>query len=267
MAVPPFLASYFRYISIPGITDVTDVIPAVRAELVTNPPLDNPPGPAWDEVTTGTFKMPVDADGRFGFITLSVVGADTLRVTVKTASSVTLYDGHWVIDTSGTEVRIYSGPSHLMVESVRTTPECFGIGLLDCFPRPNSYHGNTVWGVVARDLFSNFFNPTADSFASIDNGTPAHQQRIVTELAIAFNTAPLLDASNFTIHHPCMMLANMSGAYRRIGRVCHAYMVDGSLSGGAELEIPINENPLTNGTFKVLGRTTGGGMRMAMRKA
>ncbi len=266
MTTPNFLAPYFRYISVAGVTDWTDAITAIRAELVTNPPLDNPAGPAWTEPVSGTFQSPTDADGRFFSILLSRVSQTTIDVIIKNQSGVTLYDGHALLDSTGTEIRIYSGPMHLYVEAVRGTPELFGAGLLDLFPRPQTYHGNYVWGFVQKDTNGNAFGLNWDEFAVLDNGTPSQTERCVVETATGLGAAPLLDASGFTIHRPVSIAANMSGVIRRIGRLYHAYMVDSSLAAGAELQIPINDNPLTNGVFKVLGRGPATSAKMAVRK-
>lgn len=267
MTVPTFLASEFQYVSIAGITNVAQIITAFRNQVVTTPPVGFTP---WTEPSPGLFKSPVDADGRFFDVLLTVDAADTLGSRVRNPSATIISQRRILIDVGGTEVRFYTGDKHMCIDSQRGTPEALGAGLLDLSPRSQTYHTNSMYGFGHRDGASNpDGGHPADCYGLLDNGAPANIFRAIADNTASFGPAPLLDASGFTIHHPVMLVATMSSLLRRVGRLYQTYQVDVTLAVGAEIQIPINESPLTNGTFKVVGRGNSNGnfFKIAMRKA
>lgn len=271
MPVPPFLLPWFRYDSYLGVASAPVALANIRNSLITQPPLMNPPQTPWTEPTTNRFISPTDASGRFMDITFTTTAqANTLlQFQVKNSSGTELF--HRSIGCGGgVELRVFAGERHLWVESVQATPETAQASLLDMYPRSNTYHSNWLVGNGYKDTFGNASasDIQADRYFSFDNGVATSHWRAVGETT-GVGALPMLDASGFTIHRPVTIAANMSGVIRRIGRLYHAYMVDASLAFGAELDIPINDNPLQVGTFKVLGKPTSsiGAFRVALRKA
>jgi hypothetical protein len=262
MTVPHFLSTSHRYLSVQGVITVADIITNFRSEVIDNG------SPAWTEPVTNTFVSPVDDDGRFFKLVMSVIISTQFECHMFNDSGEQIGAYRINISGSGTEIRIYTGEAHAFIEGVDATPEVLGCGLLDLSPRPQTYHQNYVYAFGYRATNGGVTSyPEADAFCVKDNGTAAEIRRAIGEVAIGA-AAPMLDASGFTIHRPVTLCANMSGVTRRIGRLFQAYMVDSSLAHGAELEIPINDNPLATATFKVLGRPTSqtGGFRIAARK-
>lgn len=261
MAVPTFLATVFRYLSVAGVTDVAAIITNFRSEVITNG--------TWTEPSAGLFKSPPDADGRFFDILLVATTATRLQFRVRNQSATVLFDREIDIDGAGTEVRIYTGPYHAWIESVRATPEVAFGTLLDLTPDLQTAHSNYVAGNAKRTSAGaddgNFGN--IGQVASFDAGVPAFASRLMTMDQAGGVVVPKLTPSGDQIAYPAELAANMSGLQRMIGRLFQAYMVDASLAFGAEVTFPIDT--ATSAVFKVISVTSSGGgtQRIAVRKA
>jgi len=263
MTVPTFLGTTFRYKSTAGVTDVATIITTFRDEVLNQLPV----GSRWTEPSADLFKSVVDADGRFFDVLLTRVDVDTLEIRVRNPSAVTIATRRVDIDGAGTEVRIYSGPYHADIESVRATPESAGGGLMDLSPESQISHSNYVYAYGYRDNAGAIANQTNRSWFILDNGVAAVFTRLIGQLDASGIAQPLRSGNGANIFRPAELFAAMSGANRIVGRMFQRYMCDSGLALGTEHVVPIDD--ATTATFKVLGRpdANAADARIAVRKA
>lgn len=261
MAPPAFLASSFGYQSLLAQTDFTAVIASISSMLLAQ-------SPAWTNPSGNIFKSPVDGLGRFFDVTLARITATELSVLVRNDSAVTVSDRKIDMDAS-TEIRIFAGQFHFVVEAARVgTHELAGGGILDLSPRPENSHPNYVYGFGYRNSGNSVDGQGGGSgqFFSFDSGVASPADRCLYQAAVSFGVMPQFEASGFSEHTPAKLVAFTGGAYRRQGRLYQHWMVPDTFADGAEIPIPIDVG--TSGTFKVLGRAAIAGIaKLAVRKA
>ena len=146
MSVPEFLASSFHYILVAGVADVATIITSFRDEVLNQ--LSTP----WSEPVAGTFKSPVDSNGRWFDVALSSIAADKLNCKVRNWLGTTIMEKRCQIDIAGTQVRIATGNRHFAILSDRATPEQVCGGFMDISPESQIAHTDVIWATGHRDL-------------------------------------------------------------------------------------------------------------------
>lgn len=263
MAIPNFLASSFDYFNRLGVTDVTTIIADFSARVLAQTP-------AWTDLGGNRFRSPVDADGRYFELLFTAVSATLLRMQMFTNSGTQVCDRAINIDAGGTEVRIFSGQFHFVINSVRAIPENLWGGLLDLTPDSQLAHSNVWYGGGHRNSVG-----SADGSGDVpmecfmnDAGSYTVSQRGSVVVRSDGGTSPKITPTGDLIGDPIDLWANFSGVQRNAGRVYQMYYVDGSIADGAELRLPIGD--AASAVFKIVGfqfTTQFGGNKLAVRKS
>lgn len=177
MTVPNFLSSSycdFRFTKLWGITDVSSILTALTAQLVTAPAAAN----KWTENPAGTFQSPSDASGRYIKCAFTRVAATNLQMVLTDHNVVTICTRR--IQISGaTNVDLYTGKFYVVIDSLVATPEIMLAFLLD--PSPEALAS------VPNPAFGNAYRSAADAadgncdygeLYAIDNAGVALLQRL-----------------------------------------------------------------------------------------
>lgn len=259
MATPAFLASTFRYLSVAGVTDwAVFIAGSLNTELL---------AAGWTSMGGGVYKSPVDAAGRWFDVLFVATTATRLQFRVRNDSGVTICDREIQIDAGGTEVRIYSGSHHLVIDSWRATPETAIAGLIDESPDIQTAHPNYTFGCGFRTTAGTNDNLGAQwtDFFALDSGVAAAVERAIGDIAGSGGTPLAITPTGAYIFKPCEMMATMGGGLVQIGRAYQCYVGDSTLALGAEVTVPIDVG--TSAVFKVLGRAADIGRVLLCRKS
>jgi len=272
MSVPNFLSGNFRYLSRPGVTDVNTIISDLASELAANGWTDigSPPG-------GGPFKSPVNAtDGSYFKLTLTRVSATALLLLINdmfgTAINYDTSGAQQYIDAGGTEIRCFSGPDYVVVESMRATPEVFWAQRLNVWPEtpglvrptfvvqygPRDHSGNLgnlTWAFLnLRELNGGFSNRQGGHVIVRSGNAPGSPIGlfVTTSGAYMFEPLDLVDATYTS--QPSYLL----------GRCPQCLLVDQQHLAGTEFTVPIDTG--TTGVFKVSGLGASSTRKVAFRK-
>lgn len=240
MTVPAFLNSSHRYLSVPGVTDVDDIITNVRSELVTNG------DPAWTEPSTALFKSPVDAQSRWFDVLLTKISATKLEIRVRDDTGTTIFTGRIWIDAGGTEIKIYSGEYHLSIDACRATYENFRCGILDLSPQAQDAWGNAVYASAYRDSGDSTWG---DRFYTASWNGISNYACVL--MPLTNDDSPIgSDPAGNVISWPAFV--RYSGALAQLrGRFYQGLLVPYTLANGVELTVPIDTG--VTAAFRVSG--------------
>lgn len=240
------LASSFRFLNNPSVTDVTTCISDFRSETVTNG------SPAWTEPVSQTFKSPVDSVGRFWFVQLVRTAATRLRWIIIDQNNITVCDRE--VQISGTSsVNYYTGQYHAWIEVV-TTGEIASSGILDASPLPQGTYGNYVFGDGFRNNggANDGAGDTIGKLFMLDNGGSAQRNRMRANGSnINGNLPGLVDAAGNLLYIPCDIMAFNSSLARWSGKPYQLMLHDQSITAGTSKTIIIGSAGET-GTFRAL---------------
>lgn len=265
MAIPNFLNSNYRYLSVSGITDVQSIIDNLVGELVTNGD--------WSVVSGGVGVSPTTlkssvrpVDGAFIQVVITRNSATRIQYQAYDHGGLLINNQtscQQDIDAGGTEVRFFTGTYHFCVDSIRATPECYDCGILDRspsavgVPRANYYssqgpRSNT--GTLSNQAVSSVFllPPGTTSYLSGGNDGVVPRDPLVTSAQTSVTGAYITFP-----YELCSTIYSMGRAYQAI-------LVPSSLSFGTEITVTIDTG--VTAVFKVVGRTTTKDCRLAMRK-
>lgn len=263
MAIPQFLSSEFRYKSTSSVTDVNTIISDLNSELTS---LSDP----WTDLGgtgVGPWRSPSRSDGAFIKITATRISATRIAWVVNDHNGMLVNNGtdtRQDIDTAGTTVCYYTGPFHVFVDSVRTTPECWWCAILDRYPgdladpRPiyiastgPRNNAGTLTGYDWQNIWLLREGSTSYTYSAYHAITRAPYTTAISRLTVAgsYLTVPFEVAYDIYWY----------------GRVPQSLIVDSSLAFGTELTVPIDTG--VTGTFKIVGLATSTYGRLAVRKA
>ena len=263
MAVPVFLNTAFRYLSTLAVLDVNTIIANLNTELLALPDPWTDTGGAG----TGPWKSPARVDGAFIKITAARISATRISWIVNDHNGMLVNnatDTRQDIDVTGTDVRYFTGPFHVCVDSIRATPETWYCAIVDrtpealAIPRPiyvSSGGPRSTGGAPA--------NQTWNSLYLLLEGAASY----AASLNYAGYRAPVIT----TIDRMTMTGALMFAAYEIqesnwfYGRIPQCLLLDSGQAFGADLVVPLDTG--VTGTFKVVGCTTASAGRIAFRKA
>lgn len=266
MAVPAFLASSFSYRVDHGVTDVADVIVSLRDELL------NQQAPAWTEPVAGTFKSPVDGNGRFFDFDIVKITATRLSMVMRNDTGQVVADRRADI-TAVDEVRYYTGQFHCVIEfvnvSVANVGEMLACGVTELSPDSTANILTNTWATGTRSAAG-----TADGqgtewneYHMSDNGAMTFTRRARNPRASDNADVVLVTHGGRMVALPMEVSATPKGLTLKqpIGRIYQCMIVDDAFPTGAELTIPIDD--ALTGVFKVSVRVADLGARNAWRMA
>lgn len=264
MAVPVFLNTAYRYLSTLAVTDVNTIISDLNAELLAlpDPWIDN------GGVGTGPWQSPTRADGAFIKITAARISATRISWIVNDHNDMLVNnatDTRQDIDAAGTEIRYFTGPFHVCVDSIRAAPETWFCAILDktpedlANPRPTyvahkaprdtagTLDGSRYWSYLWMLIVGGTAYTSGYTYAAIRLPQVQVVDRLTVSGALMF--VPYEIQENDWFH----------------GRIPQVLLVDSGQAFGAELVVPLDTG--VSGTFKVVGCITVYDGRIAFRKA
>lgn len=247
MSVPIFLSSNFYYFERDNVSDVQTMMDDFDTQAMS---VNNP---AWTHPSTGLYKSPVDADGRWFDVLFTRVTQQKLEFRVRDANGATVCTRRINCpSTNNWSVRIFTSQYyvHIDVDPVTATAEHLTAGMLD--PSPDAAHNKYVYG--------NGFRSTADSNDSysnvgrlymIDNTTPAYGDRVLIWGAAGNNDMALRTMNGSRIYRPHGLYCKPTGGATMFfaGRRYQTLLVDAALGWGAKVTVPIDSN--LSGLFRV----------------
>ena len=242
MAVPAFLNSSYRYLALAGITDTQDIWDSFEAECLAN-------SPPWTRTggAGGLLTSPVDADGRFFDVQLSVPTAQKLQMVLRDQSGNTISTRQIICpSTNSWSVMIYTGQYHFYIDvnMASAAGECIYGGILDLSPESQIAHAQYVFGHGSRTSAGAATNPDISYAAMMDNVTPATAgtQRAVMWSGGASTSDGLMTFNGYRVFRPREMYAIPVGGgdSRYAGRCYQVMMVPDTIVGGTVITIPID---------------------------
>ncbi len=258
MAVPSFLSTEFGHSELISVVDVQDIIDQLVIDLtgLTNP---------WSH-SAGLFTSPLDSGGNQ--ISFQLVRVSATRLSIEptdrhgrnmfgAASTTRTMD----IVASGDRVQLFFGENYVWVETlnpgtVLAEAEHFAVGILDLFPEDQAIHTQGYFARARRDsagTLDTFGDQWGDFFCLDGNQTT---------YTVASRPLGLRDSggselarqriSGRLVHIPNDVTAKTNdGTLRLLGRQYQAFQVHGQLEPWSTVQIPIDDNPLTFGSFMV----------------
>ena len=240
MTVAAFLNSSHRYDSIPDVDDVQDIIDALGTILKTNN------SPVWTEPVAGTFKSPVDDDGRWFSVAVARTDVDTMSFTVKDEYGTTIKTASMDINASGSpaiEVKVYSGQYHLWIDFMRATPKNFRSGILDLSPQIQ-----TAWSSVV--------------YCGIDQGMDilSTSERMDDEQSVCvpiagYNSTMDVDMAGNVMYWPAFIRRALTNDVYK-GRMYQVLIGPSTIAYGTEVTVPIDTG--VTAKFRAAGASPGG---------
>lgn len=268
MTTPRFLGTDFRRVSLTGVTDVQTIIDEIVEEITLNLPAAS----RWSDEGGGEYKTPPDSAGRFMTVTLTRISATRYAFHVRDQNGNTVHDGTNDI-TAPSPARIWSGPHHLIVETIASTfQEIARAIMVDPAPLALSSHARYVYGMNRRNSSGTQINPNgfeADWLSADDAGGEA--QRIVGLMnSSAFNPGTVYETVSGTLLIlPVLIFAEpSSNNFDLAGKAFQMIAVEGAISPGTVLTVPVDVG--VSGDFEVLGLAeddASSSIRLAARKA
>lgn len=263
MAVPVFLNTAYRYLSTLAVTDVNTIISDLNAELLALP------DPWIDTLALGTgpWQSPTRADGAFIKITAARISATRISWIVNDHNGMLVdnaTDTRQDIDAAGTEIRYFTGPFHVCVDSIRATPETWFCAILDrtpellAAPRPlyvasqgprstGAVLGNQTWHAIWVLIYGGTAYGASINYVGIRAPVLINYDRMTVSGALMFVPFEIQEGDFFH------------------GRIPQCLLLDSGQSFGTDLVVPLDTG--VSGTFKVVGCTTAVQGRIAFRKA
>ncbi len=270
MSIPLFLDSTqvpYNYTQIDNISDVESggvgIITTFRAQAVT--------GLGWTEPSSGLFKTPVDAAGRWLDVLLTRISATVIEWRVRNSAGTTLLTRRIQI-TAGFPIRFYTNIYGCLIEALQANPETSEVlqaHILDQTPDLQTDVSNYIIGAGRRTSGSvddGSGNTTGHYFA-FDNAVATHVAGRTMSCRILQGTALVMQNAQGTYWMRDMLIGiNQAGTIRWSGRICHALLVDSTIPPGTDRAIKIDTS--TTATYRVIGvpaiETT---VRFMMRKS
>lgn len=252
----------FRYTLFSGITASSALTTNLRAELVTNG--------NWTEPTSGTFRSPVDSDGRFVEIVVTEPSAVRWQWEVLNDLGGTVCTREILLSGAGEDVRFYSGDYYVWVEIDKgvSNDEALGCGLLDLSPEAQDAHQNYTWGRGFRNSSgtSDGQGDVCTEFFLADNGTYGSVRRMMgyrNQQSTEIQLATFSGAAN--IHLPAELTAqNNLSQQRYAGRIFN--MIRTITGADNEYTVPIGTAGET-ATFRTVGTNNDNTIRLGIRIA
>ena len=261
MAVPGYLASSYRYLKLTGVGDSQAILDALDTELE---------AASWTDEGSGTYKSPVDADGRFFKITITRVPTTGLEMTVKDQNGTSVCVRRAYTSGVTSTVYIFVGQYHLFIEIVRgsAAPEYLAAGILDFGPENQSQSSRYVYGGGKRNSATNDYNDYIDNWAMIDNVTATIMARGMMLRPYSHDYAPLYTPGNNLIFHPlCLFATTASMTMAYAGRMYQTILLyNWACESGDIIAVPIDGSTLANFCV-VRGPQSVNGMIMAIRQS
>lgn len=260
MAIPAYLNSSFRYLFTAAVTDVADIITAFRSETVTNG------SPAWSEPSTNLFKSPVNSVNRWFDVLLTRVDATTLEMRVRNWTFATISTKRLQIDAGGTNIRIFSGECHFLIQADRSTPECLGGGFWDLSSMPQDSHPDNVYVGPAHRGTDNAIHQLRNwhIYANQWTGEAGRSGGLGIYMFDTGYAYALVTPSGATMFRPVEYAKDLAPQWNW-GRRYQAVLCDSRFSAGAEFDVDIGDSTIA--TFQVTGIGTTGYEKIAMRVA
>jgi hypothetical protein len=275
MAVPSFLSSEFGHSEIVSTTDVQDIMDELVTVLtgLTTP---------WTH-STGLFTSPVSAGGHQVAFQLTRISATVLDIDPVDRMGFEMFGvgitRRMNIVAAGDRVQLFYGPEYVWVETQKPDTsaaegEHFAVGILDLTPEDQDAY-----------LFPTFAKARRSSAGSLDAAgdqwSDYFRHQLSTGTYIAARSPVTMRTpdqvvqnrrmSGKLIHLPVDLSSLSSDSlYSVIGRQYQAFTVNGQLQPWTQVEIPIDDDPVTLGTFKVSNcreESTGQFTRIALRIA
>lgn len=279
MSAPSFLATDFAFSALSGVTDVQTIMDALAtmltATLSNTPTAMFPSGQRWTALGGGVYKSPVDAAGRFMTLTLVRTTIVRLRWTVADPGG-TIRDGEVDIAAGGSQVEIYGGPGHAMVQCNNAGSwEIARAFMTDPTPEPLASASVYVYASTWRDTGGGiqggsfvtgafrFYGGTLSSAVVFNYTLWARPQMPAQDTA---NTHLRTQAGSdiATPFFAACPRANGEDNWLVGGRFFQAVVVDGNNAAGSDLTIPIDTG--VTGIFRVTRFAVDGARQYAIRK-
>lgn len=161
MALPEYLDDPFKYSSLDGVTDVADIITEFRAVALSET------SPTWTEPSTGLFRTPTDAAGRWFDILLTATSATILTVRMRDSAGTTVREGRIYIEAGGSKTHIVVGAHFYDILTELTAGHEYATGgVFDMYPEsqgslsvPYQHYGKTFRSTsgTAESSYSGFY--------------------------------------------------------------------------------------------------------------
>jgi hypothetical protein len=253
MGVAPWWNTTYRYLQVAAVTDVQMIIDALYDELVT--------GLGWTCTLGGktqtptTFKSPARSD--IASWTVKCTRQSATRISYECRDHMGMLmnpnttDSRQDVEVAGNSVSIFSGLTHLCMNSERAAPECFWCALLDPWPEP----------IGIPEPFYACCQGPRDATGAINLGGYWNQVYIRLMSGVAY-----VATDRAVVHSPAssFLRQHMDGTYLVEsfevvdttnglwqGHVPQVILVADSLAWNAEITVPIGS--ASTGTFKVVG--------------
>ena len=275
MAVPSFLSSEYGHSEIISTTDVQDIMDELVTVLtgLTTP---------WTH-STGLFTSPVSAGGHQVAFQLTRISATVLEIDPTDRMGIEMYGAgisrRMHIVAAGDRVQLFYGPEYVWVETLKPDTsaaegEHFGVGIVDMTPEEQDAYAFPTWA-KARRSSADSLDASGDTWTDyfrfqLSTGTYASARSPLT-MRTPDQVVQSRRMTGKLIHIPVDLTGLGTDAlYGVIGRQYQAFVVSGTLQPWTNIEIPIDDNPVTLGTFKVTNLredSTGQLTRIALRIA
>lgn len=266
MTIPNFLSKDlcdFRYTQLTGITDVSSILTALTAQLVTAPATAH----KWTEAPAGTFTSSQDPNGRYIVCAFSRIAATNLQMVMTDHNGIVICTRRMQISGAGTTVDIYTGRFYVLIESVLATVEPMMAFLT------NDYLDS--YGDDDYPAFGNAHRSSADAAdGNCDYGelygvdyspVPAAVNRFratgYTCYAGAFTTNPIY-SGRYRLTE-CTIKRGFGGVYIWTSRLYHALV--GIIYAGWDREVRVVFDDGTVGTFRKLWWGSSGSYGLCVR--
>jgi hypothetical protein len=265
MSVPLFLNSSFYYFERTNVSDVQTIMDDFEHQVLSHN------NPVWTKPGAGLYKSPVDADGRWFDVLLTRITQQKLEMRLRDQNGVTVCTRRINCpSTNNWAVHIFTGEFHMQidVDMQTATAEYLYAGILE--PSPDPAHAKYVYGGGYRNNIDGF-----DSYSGVtrhfmvDNATAGYAQRTHHYGASAGTVTMALTTMNGSrIYRPVGLWCKPTGDAvnsRFCGRRYQALLVEGNLSFGAKITVPIDAG--LSGLFRVSAMYAVDGARVCLRVA
>lgn len=261
MSVPSFLDTEYGYLELKGITDVQDIMDAMDSTIKA---LSTP----WTEPSADTFRSPPNAVGQYVEFTFTRNNATELDFDPYDHTGLSMFGGVTRTmrimddpDANSDQIQIFYGPDYLWIETANpgTTfglGEHVGVGQVDMTPENQDTVIHTGWARARRNA-AGTADTSGDAFSDMwrfshNSGVFGAIEPIRGPVDIANNVAYLRRESNAFVIVPIDTVQFDSAGLRRYsGRMYQALMCISDIEPWTEIQVPIDDSPLTLGTFKI----------------
>ena len=267
MGIPAHWNSTFRYKEALAVVDVQTIINDLYTELVTNGGWTCPVGGVGETPTE--FKSPTRSDGVFITLNCSRISATRMAYMAKDHMGLLINnqtDTRQDIDGTGTTVHYYTGEFHVCVNTERTTPECWAVGMLDQTPDSFSSVLAMYWCTRGPRLNAGTWdsNSWVSTFAR-ERGATSYTGVTRGNLIGYYTTHRRQHGNGTWLIEPWEMTGYNPDYDVLLGRVFQAILVSDQFAWAAEITVPLGDGAST-GVFKVVGIPLGYQGKIAFRK-